>query len=87
VARVGSNSDQTVFDSTGFHVMRPQCANCLFRNAAEPMKCASFPNGIPVIILTNRFDHRKRHPDDLGLTYLPADENVTHPMDDPSKTD
>lgn len=33
--------------------------------------CAAFPNHIPPEVWSNRFDHRKPHPDDGGLQFTP----------------
>lgn len=32
-------------------------------------KCRAFPEGIPLEILTNEFDHRRRYPGDHGIRF------------------
>ncbi len=50
-------------------------AEGMARHAAEPF-CAAFPDGIPDVIWTNRFDHRQPYEGDHGLQWLAVDEQV-----------
>ena len=45
----------------------PQCDYC--RHYREHQKCDAFPDGIPMDILTNKFDHHKPHEDDHGIQF------------------
>jgi hypothetical protein len=49
-----------------------QCDACIHldREASyNPMRCAAFPDGIPVPIQSNKHDHSKPYPGDHGILY------------------
>ncbi len=43
----------------------PQCTDCkhLDREREKGFVCAAFPQGVPFDIITNTFQHTKKHPD------------------------
>ena len=43
------------------------CLVCTYYRKAQ--QCEAFPRRIPQAILTGRFDHRKRHAGDHGVTF------------------
>lgn len=52
----------------------PQCWMCT-RNPNRD-KCDAFPDGVPLIIQTNEFDHRRPFPGDNGIRFSPVDDNA-----------
>ena len=50
-----------------------QCSSCRHLLPVVGWTCHAFPLGIPAAILTNRFDHRQRHPGDKGILYEPGE--------------
>jgi hypothetical protein len=61
VMRFGSGPGETTFS---------QCIFCAHKSD-EGAFCAAFPDGIPKVILTNGFDHRRPYPGDNGIRYEP----------------
>lgn len=67
-----------------------QCAACVHLRRHAPIHgngdgrtddahqhvCASFPNGIPAEILSNKFDHRVRHELDNGTMFAPVNNEA-----------
>lgn len=53
------------------HMGPPQCSTCIHR-FGNTRFCAAFPDGIPAVILGNRFDHHAEYPGDHGIRYEPA---------------
>lgn len=60
-------------------VVVAQCNNC--RRNRGNLSCDAFPNGIPLNILRNDFDHRNPYSGDNDLQYSPLDVSIPHPMD------
>jgi hypothetical protein len=50
-----------------------QCSHCKHLREAQGWTCDAFPQGIPAIILTNRFDHRQPYPGDHGIQFEDVD--------------
>lgn len=57
-----------------------QCLSCIHRDSENPLKCKAFPDGIPIIIFGNGFDHRYPFPGDGGITWFPKNPNSIHPL-------
>lgn len=57
----------------------PQCINCIHFRQDAPLTCEAFPNGIPMVIFLNEFDHRRPWPGDGNLRYIPITP-AKHPM-------
>lgn len=53
------------------NVLRPQCKTCAHYQGyvGGAHRCIAFPVEIPVIILTNEWDHHEPFPGDGGITY------------------
>lgn len=49
----------------------PQCFSCKHLKEGAPPHCTAFPQGIPLIILENKADHRKPFPGDNGIHFEP----------------
>ena len=64
-------------------ITRQLCARCrhLDRARKGAPTCAAFPSGIPMMILTNRHDHRKPYPGDHGIRFAPL-PGERHPAED-----
>ncbi len=55
-------------------IILPQCSRCKHLHRADPAaKCDAFPVAIPLIMLENRWDHRKPYPGDGGILFEPQD--------------
>lgn len=59
-----------------------QCTACTHLDqAAETMRCDAFPDGIPIEITHNRFDHHNPYPGDQGVLFelavIPTDQKAT----------
>ena len=48
-----------------------QCASC--KNYLNDNKCKAYPDGIPGVILTVKFDHTKPYPGDNGIRFEPIE--------------
>ena len=52
-------------------ILRPQCKSCThyqgYLDGAH--RCTAFPLAIPVVILTNEFDHTQPFPGDGGILF------------------
>ena len=57
----------------------PQCFRCVHQlygggstdDGIEVGICNAFPDGIPIVIWTNEFDHRNPYPGDGGIRFTP----------------
>jgi hypothetical protein len=67
----------------GGEVKVSQCSGCVHK-ARGAAACAAFPSSIPRAILSNVFDHRQAHPDDMGIRWTPKPGAVS-PFDRPSQ--
>jgi hypothetical protein len=47
-----------------------QCPPC--KHYRIEIRCAAFPDGIPEVIVTGRFDHREPFPGDNGIRWVPS---------------
>ncbi len=74
------NYDYTDEESESLESERSQCLSCIHRDSENPMKCKAFPDGIPIIIFGNGFDHRYPFPGDGGITWFPKNPNSIHPL-------
>lgn len=54
----------------GSEVVLSQCVRCSRKHKTQPT-CEAFPEGIPVVILTNQHDHRTLYDGDGGLMFQP----------------
>lgn len=64
----------------GNRVIRPQCSDCVFWNP-ERDNCEAFPEGIPLSIKLNEYDHRRIYPKQPGrATWKPRTPGRDHPM-------
>jgi hypothetical protein len=45
------------------------CSYCIHKTGPET--CKAFPRGIPSIVQSGYWDHRKPFPDDSGITFSP----------------
>lgn len=50
-----------------------QCLLC--KHDTMDGACAAFPEGIPLVILTNEHDHRKAYDNDKGILFEPVTEH------------
>jgi hypothetical protein len=69
-------SDGGKFDYRPGDIVLTQCASCS-RFVRDPyaLVCPAFPGGIPAEIISNTFDHRKPHPDEVvPKRYVPRDD-------------
>ena len=55
-----------------------QCVQC--RHNRLDGTCDAFPDGIPMSILTNTFDHRQPHDGDHGIQFEPV-PGERHPFE------
>jgi hypothetical protein len=46
-----------------------QCLGCKHFHVNDT--CEAFPEGIPPVILTGRYDHKENYPGDQGITFEP----------------
>lgn len=71
------HTDKFVWDTS--EVTVSQCAVC--RHNRLDGTCSAFPDGIPMDILANVFDHRQPHDGDHGIQFkaLPGEH---HPLED-----
>lgn len=69
-----NRADKFLFD--GERPVLTQCAYCKHRSeSADFPVCPAFPGWIPGDILTNRFDHRTPHPDEMApVRFTPRDD-------------
>tara|TARA_R100000426_G_scaffold73480_2_gene51286 strand:- start:783 stop:989 length:207 start_codon:yes stop_codon:yes gene_type:complete len=57
----------------------PQCFDCVHRRFGSGLLlddievgiCIAFPDGVPLVIWTNEFDHRNPYPGDGGIRFEP----------------
>ena len=55
--------------------MYPKCFRCKhFNRKKEIRDCIAFPNGIPIEIYHNEFDHSKPYEGDNGIQFEPKEE-------------
>lgn len=50
----------------------PICLNCKHLKSSDEsfkLSCKAFPRGIPEIIISGEFNHKKPHPKDNGIQY------------------
>lgn len=59
-------------DAPGYFV-KSQCSTCKHLNRENPVTCAAFPGGIPMVILMGEYDHTFEFSEgkvsDSGITY------------------
>lgn len=67
-------------ESANLHSTPSQCISCVNRNSENPMKCRAFPDGIPMVIFANNFDHRFEFPGDNGIRWFPRTPLSENPL-------
>lgn len=50
------------------------CGNCRHFDRMTRLRCAAYPNGIPLPMQWGEFDHRKPAFDDSGIQWEPSDQ-------------
>jgi hypothetical protein len=53
-----------------------QCTLCKHRDLGYGGGCAAFPDGIPLAIIQDEFDHRLPHPGDNGIRFELLDASL-----------
>lgn len=64
-----------------------QCISCIHRDSQNPLKCKAFPEGIPMAIFGNQFDHRFDYPGDNGIRWFPRNRLSANPLGPESLSD
>lgn len=59
--------------------MTPGCMICKHINQMHGLTCTAFPKGIPPMIMSGEFDHRKPYPGDNEIRFEPLDEVPQEP--------
>lgn len=67
-------------DGAAKRVKPKQCSRCRRLQSAETWTCAAFPDGIPAMILRDRYDHRLAFPGDNGIRFDPL-PGERHPLE------
>jgi hypothetical protein len=57
-----------------------QCEAC--KRYRGDTTCSAFPDGIPVVILQNKHDHRAHYPGDHGTRFEPIDAEAARIVDE-----
>jgi hypothetical protein len=50
------------------------CTDCVYFNEKEYGTCKAFPDGIPIAIASNEFDHNFPYENDNGIRFKPIKE-------------
>ncbi len=74
------NYDYTDEESETLENTPSQCMSCRNRDIDNPFKCAAFPDGIPMVIFANNFDHRFEYPGDNGIRWFPRNPLSVNPL-------
>ena len=59
-------------ETLAFEVIRPQCEGCAHYLGLGI--CVAFPEGIPLQIMSNSFNHQAPFPGDNGIQYLAIED-------------
>lgn len=74
------NYDYTDEESENLGSEVSQCMSCRHRDSQNPMKCTAFPDGIPMLIFSNGYDHRMPFPGDHNIQWFPRDKTAINPI-------